>query len=93
MIANVVEMILVNHICNFVKLNAGFLRVNFGFPAEVYHDDTFVSGVDDEYGGEENASSRSKKNGYRLKMKIDSINQTNETWPAHARFLEREPDP
>lgn len=51
MIADVVEMILVDHICNIVKLNSGFLRVNFGLPADEYHDDTFVCGVDDEYRG------------------------------------------
>lgn len=51
MIADIVEVILVDHIRNFVKLNSGLLRVGFGFPADEYHDDTFVSGVDDENRG------------------------------------------
>lgn len=63
MVADVVEVILVDHICDFVQLNAGFLRVNFGFPAEVDHNDTFVCGVDDECDGERNATGRPKQDG------------------------------
>lgn len=70
MIADIVEMILVDHICNFVKLNSGFLRVNSGLPADEYHDDTFVSGVDDEYGGKGNAAGCSEEIVNRLKMKL-----------------------
>lgn len=47
MVADVVEVILVDHIGNFVQLNAGFLRVNLGFPAQIDDDNAFVCGVDD----------------------------------------------
>lgn len=66
MVAHVVEVIFVDHICDFVQLYAGLLRVDFGLPAEVDHDDTFVCGVDDEYDGERYAASRPKQNGNRL---------------------------
>lgn len=56
MIADTVKVILVDHVGNFVKLNASFLRVNFGFPADVDHYDTFVCGVDNEYEGYRNAA-------------------------------------
>jgi len=48
MIADVVEMILVDHICNFVQLYASFLRFDFRFPSDIDHADTFVGGECDE---------------------------------------------
>lgn len=55
MVADTIEMIFIDHISHFVQLNAGFLRVNFGFPTDVDHDDTFVCGVDNECDSERNA--------------------------------------
>lgn len=51
MIADIVEMILVDHVGDFVQLNAGFLRVNPGLPTDVDDDDALVCGVDNEYDG------------------------------------------
>lgn len=78
MIADVVEMIFIDHISHFVKLNARFLRVNFGFPADVDHDYTFVCGVDDECDGQCNVVGCPKYNRDRLESEINSINQPNE---------------
>lgn len=51
MIADIVEMILVDHVGDFVQLNAGFLRVNPGLPTDVDDDNALVCGVDNEYDG------------------------------------------
>lgn len=67
MVAHIVEMIFVDHICNFVQLNAGFLRVYFGFPTDVDHDNAFVCGVCNEYDGYRNVAGCSKQNWDRLK--------------------------
>lgn len=57
MVAHIVEMILVDHICDFVQFHAGFLRVDFGFPADVNDDNAFVSGVRNESDGNRNVLS------------------------------------
>lgn len=69
MVADIVKVIFINHIRNFVHLNAGFLRVNFGFPADVDHDDAFVCGVHDEYDGYWDVASCTKQNWNRLEKK------------------------
>lgn len=51
MIADIVEVVFVDHVSDFVQLNAGFLWVNFSFPTDVDYNDTFVCGVDDECHG------------------------------------------
>lgn len=79
MIAHIVEVILVKDIGDFVQLNAGLLRVDFGLPADVDDDYAFVCGVDDKSDGQGNAAGGSKQNRYRLKSESSSINQTNET--------------
>jgi hypothetical protein len=66
MIADIVEVILVDHICNFVQLDAGFLRLYFGFPTDVDHDDAFICGVSNEYGGYRNVAGCTKQNWNRL---------------------------
>lgn len=78
MVADVVEMILVDHVRDFVKLNAGFLRVNPCLPTDVDDDDALVCGVDNEYDGQRNVARRTEQNGDWLKSGINSINQTNE---------------
>lgn len=85
MVADIVEVIFVDHICNFVQLNARFLRLNFGFPTDVDHDDAFVCGICNEYGGYGNATGCSKQRWDWLKKGINSINQTNEPKP-HTRW-------
>lgn len=67
MIADVVEVIFIDHICNFVQLNARFLRVDFGFPTDVDHDDTFVCGVDNKCDGQWYALGSAEQNGNLLK--------------------------
>jgi hypothetical protein len=65
-ITNVIDVILVYNVCDFVQLYARLLRVNFRFPAYVNDDDTFVCGVDNCQYGETNVSSRSEKHRYEL---------------------------
>jgi hypothetical protein len=61
MIAHIVEVRLVDHVSDFVQLNAGLLRVRSGPPADVDDDHAFVCGVDEENDGERNASSALKQ--------------------------------
>jgi hypothetical protein len=70
MVADIVEVIFIDHISNFVQLNARFLRVNFGFPADVDHDDAFVCGVANENDGYWNVAGCTEKNWNRLKRKL-----------------------
>lgn len=51
MVADIVEMIFVDHICDFVKLNAGLLRVNPCLPTDVDYHDALVCGVDNKCDG------------------------------------------
>lgn len=78
MVADAIEMIFIDHISHFVKLNASFLRVNFGFPTDVDHDNAFVCGVDDKCYRQCNAPGRSKYNRNFLESEMNSINQPNE---------------
>lgn len=88
MVADIVEVIFINHISNFVQLNARFLRVNFGFPADVDHNDAFVCGVGNKYDGYWNVASCSEQNRDWLKRENNSINQTNEPKPHTRRLIQ-----
>lgn len=89
MVADIVEVIFVDHICNFVQLNARFLRLNFGFPTDVDHDNAFVCGICNENDGYGNATGCTKQCWYCLEKGIISINQPNDPKP-HTRFIFRQ---
>lgn len=78
MVADIVEMIFINHIRNFVQLNSGFLRLNFGFPTDVDNYNAFICSIWNENGGYWNVAGCSEQNRDRLQLrKINSINQVN----------------
>lgn len=66
MIADIVEMILVDDICDFVDLYSSLLRINFGLPADVNYRDALVSDEKNEQDRYPDALGWSEENRNRL---------------------------